>query len=78
MLDVLNFKKAAAHMSICYYGFSIKYIEFIEKTINAQLPDHLNDPYIFELVTTYEIHSRTWWKYDKNKKTLKKRMSKEC
>ena len=30
------------------------YIEFIKKTINAQLPDHLNDPGIFELVKTYK------------------------
>ena len=26
------------------------YIEFIEKTINVQLPDHFNDPELFELV----------------------------
>ena len=51
MLYVENFKTAAAHMSIRYYGFSIQYIEFIEKTINAQLPDHLNHSEIFELVT---------------------------
>ena len=44
------------------------YIEFIEKTINAQLPNHLNDPELFELVKTYQVHahSRTWWKYNKN------------
>ena len=40
------------------------YIEFIEKTINAQLPDHLNDPDLFKLVKS---HSRTCWKYRKNK-----------
>ena len=44
------------------------YIEFIEKTINAQLPDHLSDPELFELVKTYQVHthSRTCWKYNKN------------
>ena len=29
------------------------YIEFIEKTINAHLPNHLNDAELFELVKTY-------------------------
>ena len=33
------------------------YIEFIEKTINAQLPDYLNDPELFELVKTYQIYA---------------------
>ena len=44
------------------------YIEFDEKTINAQFPDHLNNPELFELVKTYQIHahSRTCWKYNKN------------
>ena len=44
------------------------YIEFIEKTINAQLPDHLKESERFELVKTYQIHahSRTCWKYNKN------------
>ena len=44
------------------------YIEFIKKTINAQLPDHLNDPELFELVKTDRIngHSRTCWKYNEN------------
>ena len=44
------------------------YIEFIEKTINAQLPNHLNDPELFEVVKTYQVHahSRTCWKYSKN------------
>ena len=44
------------------------YIEFIEKTINAQLSDHLNDPELFELVKTYQVHthSSTCWKYNKN------------
>ena len=39
-------------------------IKFIEKTINAQLPDHLNNPELFELVKTYLVnsHSRTSWK----------------
>ena len=44
------------------------YIELIEKTINAQLPDHLNDPELFEFVKTYQVHtdSTTCWKYNKN------------
>ena len=42
------------------------YIEFIE--IVAQLPDHLKEPQLFELVRTYQVHahSRTCWKYNKN------------
>ena len=41
------------------------YIEFIEKTINALLPDHFNDQELFEFVKTYQVHShsRTCWKY---------------
>ena len=37
--------------------------------MNAQFPDHLNDPELFELVKTYQAHtpSRTWWKYNTNK-----------
>ena len=44
------------------------YIDFIEKTINAQFPNHLNDPELFELVKKYQIHAhtRTCWKYNKN------------
>ena len=43
-------------------------MEFIEKNINAQFPDHLNDPELFELVKTCQVHthSRTCWKYNKN------------
>ena len=42
--------------------------EFVEKTRNAQLDDHFNDPEPFELVKTYHVHShsRTCWKYNKN------------
>ena len=36
------------------------YIELVEKTINTQLCDHLNNPELIELVKTY-------WKYNKNK-----------
>ena len=32
----------------------VVYIEFIEKTINAQLPDHLNDLQLFNLVKTFQ------------------------
>ena len=44
------------------------YISFIEKTINAHLPDPQNDSELFELVKTYQVHahSRTCWKYNKN------------
>ena len=44
------------------------YIEFIEKTLNVQLPEHLNYPECFELVQTYLVHahSGTCWKYNKN------------
>ena len=30
----------------------VAYIEFIEKAMNAQLPNHLNDQELFELVKT--------------------------
>ena len=44
------------------------YVECIEKTINAQLPDRLKDLELFELVKTYQVHahSRTCWKYNEN------------
>ena len=44
------------------------YTDFTEKTINAQLPDHLKGPELFELGETYQIHahSRTGWEYSKN------------
>ena len=44
------------------------YIEFIEKTISGQLPDHFTDPKLFKLVTTYQGHalSRTYWKDNTN------------
>ena len=41
-------------------------IEFIEKTRTAKLPDHLNDPELFELTKTCQVHvhCRTCWKYN--------------
>ena len=50
------------------------YIEFIEKIINVQLPNYLNDPELSELVKTYQvhIHSRTCWKYNTEKKIIAK------
>ena len=44
------------------------YIAFIEKTINPQLPKHLNDPELLKLVKTSQVHAdcRTCWKYNKN------------
>ena len=46
----------------------VVYTDFIEKTINAQLPDHLYNLELFELVKTYQVHvhSRICWKYNKN------------
>ena len=40
----------------------------MEKTINAHMLDHLNDPELPELVKTYQVHAhcRTSWKYNKN------------
>ena len=64
-------------MSILLYGFSMEKIwkmkhptfllrstSFIEKTINAQLSDQLNNPEVFELVNTCQVHanSRTFFK----------------
>ena len=44
------------------------YIEFIKKTISTQLPDHLNDPELFELGKTCQVHDHptTCSKYSKN------------
>ena len=42
------------------------YIEFIEKTINVLFSDHLNDPELFDLVTT--IDSK--FNYDEKKEVL--------
>ena len=49
-------------------GNETAYIEFIEKTTNSQLPDHLKEPELFELVKTYQVHAhyRTCWKYNRN------------
>ena len=43
-------------------------LEIIEKTTNAQLQNHVNDPELFDLVKTSQVHahSRTCWKYYKN------------
>ena len=71
----MNFKKGVAHVHSFIWIFNAPniqtetaYIEFIEKVINAQLPDHLEDPELFKLVKTDQVHShsRTYWKYDKN------------
>ena len=41
---------------------------FIENTINIQLPHHLKDLELSELVKIYQVHahSRTCWDYNKN------------
>ena len=46
----------------------VAYIELIEKSINAQLSDHSNNPRLFEIVKTYQAHahSKTSWNYNKN------------
>ena len=43
-------------------------IQFIEKTINAQVPDHLNDSELFELVKNCQFYaySRNFWKHNKD------------
>ena len=35
------------------------HIEFIEKTIHSHLRDHLNNPELFELVKTYQVHAHS-------------------
>ena len=42
------------------------YIKFIEKTISVQLTDHLNDPELFYLLKTYQVHAhfKIYWKYN--------------
>lgn len=42
------------------------YNEFIEKTINNQLPENWKDQELLELVKTYQVDSITCWKYIKN------------
>ena len=68
-------ERGSPHAHSCIWIFNAPNIEneaahkvFIEKTINAHLPDHLNDPELFELVKTYQFHSysRTYGKYNKN------------
>ena len=60
ILNVPNIQNEAA-----YHEAAIK---FIEQTVNAQVPDPLNDPELFEFVKTYQVHahSKTCWKYNKN------------
>ena len=45
------------------------YLAFVENSISASLPDPQNEPEMFVLVKTFQIHShsRTCWKYKKNK-----------
>ena len=42
------------------------YIKFIEKTISVQFPGHLNDPELFYLLKTYQVHAhfKIYWKYN--------------
>ena len=75
MLYILNFKKGSSHVYSFIWIFNAPNveneaacIEFIDKTINSQLPDYLNDSEFFELVKTYQVHvhSKASWKYNKN------------
>ena len=61
MLYVLNFNALS-------FENEAAYIEFVEKTINAQLSDHLNDLQLFQLVKIYQVdaNSRTCWRCNKN------------
>ena len=78
VLYVLNFRKGGSphvHSFISIFNApsienETSHIEFIEKTIRAQLPDHLSNPELFELVKTYQVHahSRICWKYNKNER----------
>ena len=45
------------------------YLAFVENLISVSLPDPQNEPEVFTLVKTLQIHShsRTCWKYKKNK-----------
>ena len=61
MSFILNFKKEVAHMRMHSNGFSVHQIlkmklptqsSLKKKKISAQLPDHLNDSQLFELVKT--------------------------
>ena len=44
-----------------------EFIDFMERTINAKLPDYETKPGILKLVKSYQIHChyRTCWKYKK-------------
>ena len=50
-------------------GNETEYLAFIEKSISANLPHPVEQPELFELVKSYQIHShsRSCWKYKKNK-----------
>ena len=63
MLYVPNFKNEYPTCPFLYIDFNAPnsaFIEFIEKKINAKLPDHLKDPELFDFVYA---HSRTCYKY---------------
>ena len=50
-------------------GNETEYLAFIEKSISANLPHPVEQPELFELVKSYQIHShsRSCWQYKKNK-----------
>ena len=47
IFDAPNIENEAAH------------IEYIEKAVNTQLPNNLNDPELFKLVKTCQIHAQS-------------------
>ena len=68
-------EKSSSHSHLFIWVFSAAifqnqyfWIDFIEKAINAQFCDHLNNPELFELTKTYQVYaySRTSCKYNKN------------
>ena len=75
MLFLLNLKIEVAHMSIHSYEFSMHQklkmrlptYSSLRKEI-GQFPDQVNDPRLFEIVKTHQVHahSRTCLKYNKN------------
>ena len=50
----------------------IEFIEFIEKTISAQLANYLNDPELFELVKKLRTWRFSYGRYFPEKSTIAK------
>ena len=69
--EVINFHSFAWIFNTTNIQNESTYTEFFRKQ-DAQLSDHLDDPEIFELVKTFQVHiySRTCWKYINNEFSL--------